>query len=329
MGRYIIKRIIWMIPVLIGVIVIVFSISYFTPGDPVMNILGSAGYTPERYAMKQAELGLDKPFFTQLVTYIWNVFTKLDFGKSFASYIPVASEIANRLPITIRINLMSIALMVVVGLPLGFMSALKQYSALDTSLTAFALIIAAIPAFVLAVLAALLFAVQLRWLPLTGIATWKAWILPVGCSALGGIAVYTRYARTTMLEVIRQDYIRTARAKGLREGVVIRKHALINCMIPLTTVVGSFIATVFSGSIIVETIFAIPGMGMYLMGGIIARDYPVTNGVVFIISVLICAVNLIVDILYAIIDPRIRVQYASPRKKAKEREKLLRTGGEA
>ena len=318
-----------MIPVLIGVIVIVFTISYFTPGDPVMNILGSKGYSPETYAAKAAELGLDKPFLTQLFTYIWKVFTRMDFGTSFASYIPVMSEIANRLPITIRINLMAIALMVIIGLPLGILSALRQYSILDVTLTSFALIVAAIPSFVLAVLAALFFAVQLRWLPLTGIATWKAWILPVGCSALGGIAVYTRYARTTMLEVVRQDYIRTARAKGLRESTVIRKHALINCLIPLTTVVGGFIATVFSGGIIVETIFAIPGMGMYLLNGIIARDYPVTNGVVFWVSVLVCSINLVVDILYAFIDPRIRVQYASPKKLAKERDKLLQTEGEA
>jgi len=312
-----------MIPVFIGVIVIVFSISYFTPGDPVMNILGSAGYTPEKYAMKQAELGLDKPFLVQLVTYIWNIFTKLDFGTSFTSYLPVISEISTRLPITIRINLMSIALMIIIGLPLGMMSALKQYSILDTTLTSFALIFAAIPAFVLAVLAALFFSVQLRWLPLTGIATWQAWILPVSCSAFAGVAVYTRHARANMLEVIRQDFIRTARAKGQKESVVIRKHALRNCMIPLTTIAGAFIATIFSGSIIVETIFAIPGMGTYLLGGILTRDYPVTNGVVFVVSVFICTVNLIIDILYAVIDPRIRAQYSSPTKKAKKLKKNL------
>ena len=329
LGRYIVKRVLWMIPVLVGVIVIVFSISYFTPGDPVMNILGSAGFTPEKYAAKQAELGLDKPFFTQLVNYIWNIFTKFNFGISFGSSIPVSMEIAHRLPITIRIELMSIALMIMIGLPVGMVSALKQYSILDTSLTALALVAAAIPGFVLAVLAMLLFSVNLRWLPISGISTWKAWILPVSCSALPGLAIFSRYTRTTMLEVIRQDYIRTARAKGLKESAVIRKHALINCMIPLTTVVGSFIATMFAGSIIIETIFAIPGMGLYLLGGITARDYPVINGVVFMVSVFVCVVNLIVDILYAVIDPRIRVQYASPKKLAKEREKLLQTEGGA
>ena len=322
MSRYIIKRVLWMIPVLIGVIVIVFSIVYFTPGDPVMNILG-AGYTPERYAAKQAELGLNRPFFVQLGSYILNLCTRLDFGKSFGMAIPVASELSSRLPITIQLNLMALVLMVIIGMPLGMISALKQYSVLDTALTSLALIIAAIPGFVLAVLAALLFAVKLRWLPLTGLSDWKAWILPVACSALPGIALYMRFTRTTMLEVIRQDYIRTARAKGLKEDVVIRKHALKNCMIPLTTVIGGMVATMFSGAIVVETVYAIPGMGMYMLQGINARDYPIIIGVVFCVSLLVSVINLLVDICYAFIDPRIRVQYLSPKKKKKIVQKLL------
>lgn len=317
-----------MIPVLIGVIVIVFSIAYFTPGDPVMSILG-AGYTPERYAIKQAELGLDRPFIVQLGSYILKLCTRLDFGKSFGSSIPIASELANRLPITVRLNLMALVLMVIVGMPLGMISALKQYSILDTALTSAALIIAAIPGFVLAVLAALLFAVQLRWLPLTGLEDWRAWILPVGCSALPGIALYMRFTRTTMLEVIRQDYIRTARAKGLKENAVIRKHALKNCMIPLTTVIGGMVATMFSGAIVVETVYAIPGMGMYMLQGINARDYPIIIGVVFCVSLLVCTINLLVDICYAFIDPRIRIQYLSPKKKKKIVQKLLQPTEEA
>lgn len=287
-----------------------------------MNILG-AGYTPERYAAKQAELGLDKPYIVQLGTYIWNLITRLDFGKSFGSAIPIASELSNRLPITVKLNLMALVIMLVIGMPLGMISALKQYSVLDTALTSFALIIAAIPGFVLAVLAALLFAVQLRWLPLTGLDNWKAWILPVACSALPGVALYMRFTRTTMLEVIRQDYIRTARAKGLKEDVVIRKHALKNCMIPLTTVVGGMVATMFSGAIVVETVYAIPGMGMYMLQGINARDYPIIVGVVFCVSLLVSVINLLVDICYAFIDPRIRVQYISPKKKKKIVQKLL------
>ena len=317
-----------MIPVMIGVIVIVFTITYFTPGDPVINILGS-GYTPEKYAAKQAELGLDKPYLIQLVTYIWNAFTKFDLGISFNSNIPISHELANRIPISFKLSLAGLALMVVVGLPLGILSALKQYSILDTALTSVALIFAAIPSYVLALLCAVIFGVVLRWLPLSGLNTWKAWLMPVGSTAFGGVAVFMRMSRTTMLEVIRQDYIRTARSKGLKESLVIRRHALKNCMIPLITVLGAFVATLLSGSIIVETIFAIPGVGMYMMSGIIARDYPVINGTVLIIALFVCCVTLIVDIAYGFIDPRVKAHFISPKKKAKAIQKVLETEVEA
>jgi peptide/nickel transport system permease protein len=316
-----------MIPVLLGVIVIVFTITYFTPGDPVQTILGKAS-TPERYAAKAAELGLDKGYFGQLGNYIWKIVTKFDFGKSFNSNRPIAMEIQNRLPVTFKLNMYGLILMVAIGLPLGVISALKQYSVIDTTLTSIALIGAAIPSFILALLCLVLFGVVLRWLPISGLNGWKAWILPVGTPAFEGVAIYLRMTRTTMLEVIRQDYIRTARAKGQKEGVVIRRHALMNCLIPLATVFGGFLATLFSGLVIVEMIFGIPGMGMYLYNGITARDYPVINGTVFVLSFLICAINLIVDVAYAFIDPRIRSQYTT-RKKEKVLKTLIDTGGDA
>ena len=311
---YLIKRILWIIPILIGVTVIVFTITYFTPGDVVEFILGDA-ITPERYAAKQAELGLDKSFIEQLATYIWNIFTKFDFGKSYQTNRSVSKEIITRLPTTLRLSLSALLLMVAVGLPLGIISALRQYSVLDASLTGLALFLAAIPGFVLALLALVLFGVTLRWVPISGTGSWKGWILPIGCSALGGIAMFLRMTRTTMLEVIRQDYIRTARAKGQMEGVVIRKHALKNCLIPLTTVFGGALAVMFGGSLIIETIFSIPGMGMYMMSGIAARDYMIVNGAVLIISFFICAINILVDIAYILIDPRIKAQYQSKKQK--------------
>ena len=321
MIKYIIKRIIWMIPVLLGVIIVVFTITYFTPGDPIISIL-STPITQEAYDAKAAELGLDKGYFMQLVTYIWNIISRFDLGKSFHNRIPITYEVAHRLPYTLKLNVLGLLLMVAIGLPLGMISALKQYSVLDTTTTAIALFGAAIPSFILALLCLLLFGVTLRWLPVSGLKTWKSYILPVGCPAFGGIAVFLRMTRTTMLEVIRQDYIRTARAKGQKEGVVVRKHALRNCLIPLATVFGGFLATLFSGSIIGETIFGIPGMGTYLYSGIVQRDYPVINGVVFIISFVICVINLLVDIAYGLIDPRIRSQYISARKKEKVIEAL-------
>jgi len=267
-----------------------------------------------------AELGLDKPYIVQLGNYIWNIITRLDLGASYLSNFTIAEELARRIPVTFKLSMLSILLMVVVGLPLGTMSALKQYSVLDITLTSISLFFAAVPSFVLALLCAVLFGVILRWFPPTGLDSWKSWVMPVFCIAAGGIAVYIRMTRTIMLEVIRQEYIRTARAKGLKESVVVRKHALRNCLITLTTVIGVSVATIFTGSIIVETIFNIQGMGLYLMDGVLARDYPVINGVVVAMSLLVGLVNLAVDIGYAFIDPRIRDQFASPKK----REKLIR-----
>ena len=322
MIRYIIKRLLWTIPVMLGVLIVVFTITYLTPGDPVKTILGT-GYTPAKYATKAHELGLDKGYFGQLAAYIWNFVTHFNLGKSFMTSIPVTQELAKRIPVTFEIAFLSIIIIMITGLPLGILSATKQYTVLDTSLTSFALILCAIPSFVLALLALVLFGVELKWLPISGLHTWKSWILPVATNALGGTAVIMRMTRTTMLEVIRQDYIRTARSKGLKENVIIRRHALKNCMIPVTTVAGAFLAFLMSGAIIVETIFSIPGLGMYLMGGITARDYPVINGTVILIAFIICAMNLIVDVIYAFIDPRIKSQYISTKRKAKAVQKLI------
>ena len=322
MLRFIIKRILWMIPVMLGVLIIVFSITYLTPGDPIKTMLGS-GYTPERYAMKQAEYGLDKGYLAQLGSYIWNLVTKLDMGKSFSSNIRVSKEISERIGTTLQIGVYSVLVMVIIGVPLGIISATKQYSLIDTGLTSFALIISAIPCFVLAPLCLVLFGVKLKWLPISGISSFKSWILPIGTNALSGIALIMRMTRTSMLEVIRQDYIRTARAKGLKERVIIRKHALKNALIPVVTVTGQVMAMLMSGAVIIETIFSIPGIGMYMLGGITGRDYPVINGSVILVSFIVCAMNLIVDLLYAVIDPRIKAEYVAKDKKRKL-QKMIR-----
>ena len=322
MTRYVLKRAMWVIPVMIGVIIIVFSITYFSPGDPLLVILGS-DFSPDAYAQKAAEYGLDKGYFGQLSSFFWNMITRLDLGRSYVTRIPVSSQLVDRIPITMRLSISGIILMVAIGLPLGIVSALKQYSILDAILTTLSLILAAIPSYVLALLAALVFGVVLRWLPVAGLMSWKSWILPVICTSGAGIATYTRLSRTTMLEVIRQDYIRTARAKGQKESTIVVKHALKNCMIPLTTVIGAQIANIFSGSVIIETIFAIPGMGTYLMGGIQGRDYPIVIGCVCVISLLVCVVNMFVDVAYAFIDPRIKAQFTSSKAKDKISNKAL------
>jgi len=305
------------IPVAFCVLVLVFTISKLAPGDPVITILGIS-YTPERYAEKAAELGLDKSYPAQLWDYVKSLVTRLDLGKSYKTHIPVSEELANRMPITLRLGLSSVIISVIIGIPLGIFSAIRQYSVMDISLTAVALVFAAVPGFVLALVLLMIFAGQLHWLPIIGGgAGIKGWILPVASSSMFGIAILIRMTRTTMLEVVRQDYIRTARAKGLDEASIIIKHALKNSLIPVVTAVGGQVAYIIAGSVIVETIFSMPGVGMYLISGIQSRDYPVINGIVIILALFICLINLLVDIIYAFIDPRIKAQYTSRSKPRK------------
>jgi peptide/nickel transport system permease protein len=315
-------RLLWVIPVMLGVLVIVFTITYFTPGDPVSAKLG-AEYTQEQYDALAKEMGLDKGYFGQLASYVWNLVTKLDLGKSYMTNLSISGEVSKRLPVSFSISMTAFLIGLVIGIPLGILSAVKQYSVIDISLTAVALFLAAVPGFVLALLCILLFGVKLKWLPISGLTSFKHYILPVGTSVMGGIAAMMRMTRTTMLEVIRQDYIRTARAKGLKEGVILRRHALKNCMIPLVTVIGGAMAMTIMGSVIVETLFGIPGMGLYMSNAINSRDYSVVNSIVLIIALVICVLNLLVDIAYAFIDPRIRSFYVSSRKKQNSEEKAL------
>ena len=297
LAKYITKRLLWFVPVMIGVVVVVYTISFHMPGRPMV---------PMRRA---AALGMDRPFIIQLGTYLWRLVTKLDLGASLLTNIPITEELARRLPITFRLSFVSILLMLAVGLPCGILSAIRQNSAADIVFTSMSLCMASLPNYVVALLGALLFGVILRWLPVTGLESWQSWILPVFCSAANGIATYVRMTRMAMLEVIRQDYIRTARAKGMRESDIVRRHALRNCIIPLVTVIGLYASTVLAGSIIVEAIFNIQGIGLYLMDAILSRDYPVVNAVVVTMSLMVCLINLLVDIAYALIDPRIKTAF--------------------
>ena len=328
MSKYILKRLLWMIPVVLGVLLIVFFISYITPGDPVKTILGS-NYTQEAYDAKTKELGLDKPFFYQYGKYVLDMVTKGDLGTSYSYGHSVSEQIWSRMGITFEIGILGVLLTIILGIPFGVLSATKQYSVLDYSVTTLSTLFAAMPNFWLALVAILLFSLKLRWLPATGFGTVRQLVLPVLTNALTSVAVVARMTRSSMLEVIRQDYIRTARAKGLREGTVIRRHALKNALIPVLTVVGMQMSMVMGGSVIVETIFSIPGLGAYMMAGINARDYPVINGCVVVLSLSICVMNLLVDIAYAYVDPRIRAQYERPKKKRKTAAAAANGGGQS
>lgn len=316
MAKYILKRILIMIPVLLGVLLIVFTLNQMTPGDPVVNLLDT-NYTQEQYDAKKAELGLDKPFLTQFFIYVKNIVTKFDLGTSYQTRRSVTQEILERFPTTIKLGVLGICVTVIIGIPFGIISATKQYSPLDYGVTVGSLFFASMPNFWMAMMMIIIFALNLKWLPASGTTSWKNWIMPVLAQGLGPVAMVTRMTRSSMLEVVRQDYIRTARAKGMTEAAIIRKHALKNALIPVVTVVGMQLSTIVAGSVVLESIFSIPGIGMLMMTAINNRNYPEIQGCVVFLSISICVMNLIVDILYAFIDPRIMAQYTTGKRRKK------------
>ena len=323
MLRYIAKRLIFMAPMLVGITIICFAVMHLAPGSPTdlqtqMNPRASA----EAQERLRAMYDLDKPLYHQY--WIWvKKLPVLDLGQSFSTdHRPVADKILERLPITILLNVLSLILILAIAIPIGVLSAVHQNSLFDKLTSVFVFIGFAMPTFWLALLLMILFGVHLGWLPISGIrslnyeyllagaAFWdlvKHLTLPVALSAFGGLAGLSRYMRANMLEVIRQDYIMTARAKGLSERVVIYKHALRNALLPVITILGLSIPGLIGGSVIFETIFAIPGMGQLFYMSVMARDYPVVMGILFIGAVLTLLGNLIADVSYAVADPRIRV----------------------
>ena len=307
MHRYIIRRLGLLIPVLLGVMFIIFTLNYITPGDPARIMLGEQA---EEWQVEQLreEMGLNDPYVVRLGIFFANTM-QLDFGRSLNSRRPVIDEITARYPTTIQLATMSILLAVLLGVPLGMISAIKQYSAFDNVVTVLGLIGISIPSFWLGLMLALLFSVSLGWLPPTGWTGPLTWIMPVVTLSSFPLAVIMRFTRSSMLEVIRQDYIRTARAKGMKEFKVITRHALKNALIPVITVTGLQFGFLMGGAVVTEQIFAIPGLGNFMITSINMRDYPIIQGGVLLIAFTFSMINLVVDILYAYVDPRIRSQY--------------------
>lgn len=314
MFRFVLKRLLMMIPVLLGVSFIVFTIMSFTPGDPVQMYLGD-NYSQEAYDALSAKLGTDQPFFVRYFSFIGNA-VRGDFGLSYSTGKPVADEIFARLPYSILLGAAAILFAVLVGVPLGTLSAVKQYSALDSVSMFLALILVSMPNFWLGMMLILLFAASLGWLPSAGFAGFTSLILPAITLGAASLATITRMTRSSMLEITRQDYIRTARAKGVKERTVVVKHALRNAMIPIITTVGLQFGFALGGSVMVETVFSWPGIGRLLVDCIKLRDTPVVTAVVLVLATLFTIVNLGTDVLYAYFDPRIKAQY-----KAKARGK--------
>lgn len=319
MLKFIFKRVLLFFPVLFGVLLIVFTINYLTPGDPVVAVIG-IDYTQEQYDAMEAQLGLDKPYLVQFFDYVKGVVTKFDLGTSYTNQRPVSEQILERMPLTLELGTIGIVIAIILGIPFGIISATKQYSLVDYSVTIFSLFFASMPNFWLALMLIIIFSLKLGWFPATGAATWKGWILPCITLGLAPISTIARQTRSSMLEVIRQDYITTARAKGQTEHRIIWKHALGNAMIPIITVVGFMVSTIVGGSVIIENIFNFPGLGALMMTAVTNKDYPMIQGTVLVISVFVCFINLLVDIIYGFVDPRIKAQYLSggkTRKKSK------------
>lgn len=332
MLKYTLKRILMAIPVILGIVTIVFVLMRVFSSNPAYLLLGQRA-SAERVAELTSYLGLDQPIWKQYIIYLGQMFQG-DFGDSLFSGLPVMQEIGERLPATIELALFSVLIASVLGVSLGVICAVKQNSALDRICQVGGLVGVSLPKFWLGLMLIILFAVNLGWLPVSGrfdfmnrpetitrfmildsiiTGNWAAlgstlryMLLPGVSIAIASVGTIMRYTRSTMLETIRQDYIRTARAKGLRERVVIIHHALKNALIPIVTVIGMELGGLFSGSVLVETIFAWPGVGKYIVDGINNSDYAVVQGGCVLVAVIAVGMNLVVDLLYGLLDPRIR-----------------------
>ena len=303
-----------MIPVLLGIVIIVFTLMYVGGGDPTISILGE-NVTPEAQAALREELGLDDPYLVRLGNYILGILQG-DLGDSYRSQRPVMDEILARYPTTLKLTFGSIALGIIVGVIVGIISAVRQYSILDKVGTFISLFGVSAPSFWIAMMLVLVFSVKLNLLPATGSYSLACWVLPVVTLGLQCGAFIMRMTRSSMLEVIRQDYIRTARAKGQRELIIVMKHAFRNALVPIITTIGIQICGFLAGSVLVESVFALPGLGKYVVDSVNYKDFPAVQGVVLFIALNCVIINLLTDLIYCFVDPRIKAQYG--RKKSKK-----------
>ena len=314
MIRYVVKRLLMMIPVVLAVLVIVFTLMYFVPGDPATISAGGERLTEEQLDVIRESMGLNDPYIVRLGNYIKNVVLHLDFGNSYTSGAPVGPELFTRFKTTFKIAVIGMVLMVVVGIPVGIRSAVKANTLEDRLSMAITLVGNSMPMFWLALLLVLLFSLKLHWLPSYGSSTWKHYILPCICVALEGMAGIARQTRSSMLEVIRSDYITTAKSKGLASRAVIYGHALPNALIPIITVIGSQFGKLMGGVIVIETVFSIRGVSVFLLSGINTRDYNVVQACLILIAFLFSVVMLLADLVYIFVDPRIKAKYQRKKK---------------
>jgi peptide/nickel transport system permease protein len=323
MGLFVVRRLLLVVPLLIGITFISFIVISLAPGGPLDFLeVENPDLSPDVKRQLTELYGLDKPLVVQYGRWLARV-ARLDFGRSFLpDGRPVLAKIGERMPVTLALNIVELLIIVVVAVPIGVLSATRQYSLFDKVTTIFVFAGFATPDFWLALLLMSLFGAQLGWLPISGLRhiNWEylsfwaqQWdlvshlILPIAVATFGGLAGFSRYMRQSMLEVVRQDYVQTARAKGLPEEVVIGKHALRNALLPVVTILGLSLPGLIGGSVIIESVFAIPGMGQLMVQSIYARDYPVVMGNLVIVAFLTLIANLFADLAYGLVDPRIRL----------------------
>jgi peptide/nickel transport system permease protein len=314
MIKYVIKRIISIIPVIIVVAILIFSMLYITPGDPAIVLLGDNA-TPEQIEAVHQRLGLDKPYVIQLLIFLKSLFINFDLGKSYLHGNSVMEEFLNRLPNTAIIAGFVCLLQILLAIPLGVTAATHHNRWQDRFCIFLAMVGTSIPNFWLGLLLILFFGQFLRILPTFGVQHWYSYILPCTACAFQGLAGIARQTRSQMLDVIRSDYIVTARAKGVTERSILYTHALQNALIPVVTGIGTQFGRNLGGTVIIETVFTIPGVGYYLIQAVNNRDYPVVRGVVVILSIMFSLIMLLVDIVYAYIDPRIKARYEGQQKR--------------
>ncbi len=305
MWTYIVRRLLIVIPVMLGVAFMVFSAMYLIPGDAVDAMLRDTGATAEAMARLRAQMGLDQPFHVQFLRFL-SVLASGDLGRSLVTGRPVADQIASQLPATIELTLAALAIAIIVGVPLGVVAALRRGTWIDTSSMIVALVGVSMPNFWLGLLFILFFSLQLGWFPASGTGGWRYLVLPAITLGFSGVAIIARITRSSLLEVIHADYVRTARSKGLKPRTVVLKHAMRNAMASVMTVVGLQFGALLGGSVVVETVFGRQGLGSLTVGAIQRSDLPLVQSTVMLAALAFVLVNLLVDVSYSLLDPRIR-----------------------
>lgn len=321
MKEYVFRRLVMMIFVVISAAFLIFTIMYFIPGDPAQLLLG-ADATAAQIAAKREALGLNQPYLVRLGKFLSDAFLHFDLGTSWATNIPVVEALKERLPRTFLLGTLCVLFSTAVGLPIGITSAVHHSRWQDKTFMVMAMACISMPDFWFAMMLSLIFSLKLNLLPSFGIGSWQCYILPVVSGSLNGIGTLARQTRSSMLEVYRSDYVTTARAKGVPENKVITRHMLSNALIPVITTIGGQFGSAIAGTIVIEQVFSMPGIGTYLSTAVNSRDYPVIQGSVIVMAILVAIVMLVVDLVYAWVDPRIKAQYVAQSKRRARRKKV-------